>query len=136
MSQKKAEKATIMEQSLALQQDLTSAGMKLEHVQREAPSKEQQHEVKHDRFMYALLTFVNFTSHCMFQNAMSELQSELWMLQSQSEECLNSHENRNKSPSEQVKELNQQREYTQHEVRFWSSSLFNIKIRLTFSVVS
>lgn len=48
---------------------------------------------------------------------MSVLRSELQDLQTQFEESLNSHENTKKSLTEQVRELNQQREHAQQEVR-------------------
>lgn len=53
----------------------------------------------------------------MSQNAMAALQSELQDLRTQFEESLNSHENTKKSLTEQVRELNQQREHAQQEVR-------------------
>lgn len=53
----------------------------------------------------------------MFQNAMAVLQSELHDLRTQFEESLNSHENVKRSLTEQVRELNQQREHAQQEVR-------------------
>ncbi len=48
---------------------------------------------------------------------MSVLRSELQDLRTQFEESLNSHENTKKSLTEQVRELNQQREHAQQEVR-------------------
>ena len=48
---------------------------------------------------------------------MSVLQSELKDLRTQFEESLNSHENGKRSLTEQVRELNQQSEHAQQEVR-------------------
>lgn len=52
----------------------------------------------------------------MLQNQMAVLQSELRELQLHFEESLNSHESDKKSLTEQVRELNQQREHAQQEV--------------------
>jgi len=46
LSQKEAEKAAITEKLAALQQDLATAGMELECMQREALSKQEQEKVK------------------------------------------------------------------------------------------
>lgn len=48
---------------------------------------------------------------------MADVQSELQHFRSQFEESLNTHENTNKSLTEQVRELNQQREHAEQEVR-------------------
>lgn len=48
MSQKETEKAAITEKLVALQQDLAIADMKLEHMQREALSKQEQDKVMYD----------------------------------------------------------------------------------------
>ena len=74
---------------------------------------------------------------------MAVLQSELQDLRTQFEESLNSRENAERSLTEQVRELNQQREHAQQEVRtftnfnshqFCSAFLFNINIVLVCSV--
>lgn len=52
----------------------------------------------------------------MRQNQMAVLRSELRELQLHFEESLNSHESAKKSLTEQVRELNQQREHAQQEV--------------------
>lgn len=53
---------------------------------------------------------------------MAVLQAELQDLWTQFEEALSSHENAKKSLTEQVREMNQQREHTQQEVRTVKSS--------------
>ncbi|XP_063747285.1 rootletin [Eleginops maclovinus] len=93
LSQKEAEKAVLTEQLAALQQELATACMELECMQREARSKHEQDK-----------------------NATAVLQSELHDLRSQFEESLNAHENAKKSLIEQVKELYQLREHTQQEL--------------------
>ncbi|KAK1896509.1 Rootletin [Dissostichus eleginoides] len=93
LSQKEAEKAALTEKLAALQQELATAGMKLECMQREARNKHEQDK-----------------------NATAVLRSELHDLRSQFEESLNSHENAKKSLIEQVKELYQLREHTQQEL--------------------
>lgn len=45
MSQKEAEKAAVTEKLVAVQQDLATADMKLEQMQREALSKQEQNKV-------------------------------------------------------------------------------------------
>lgn len=78
-----------------------------------------------------------------FQNTMAVVQSELQDLRTQFEDSLNSHENAERSLTEQVRELNQQRENAQREVRTFrnlklhqlcSAFLFNINIVLVCSV--
>ncbi|KAF3835741.1 hypothetical protein F7725_028299 [Dissostichus mawsoni] len=93
LSQKEAEKAALTEKLGALQQELATAGMKLECMQREARNKHEQDK-----------------------NATAVLRSELHDLRSQFEESLNSHENAKRSLIEQVKELYQLREHTQQEL--------------------
>ncbi|KAI9542518.1 hypothetical protein NQZ68_019200 [Dissostichus eleginoides] len=78
LSQKEAEKAALTEKLAALQQELATAGMKLECMQREARNKHEQDK-----------------------NATAVLRSELHDLRSQFEESLNSHENAKKSLIEQ-----------------------------------
>lgn len=124
LSQKEAEKAALMEKLAALQQDLAAAGMEQERVQREALGKTQQEKVTIGQALRwpccpcALhLTQPTVGRTSVFQNAAAVLQSELRNLQSQFEESLNSHEDTKKSLIEQVRELNQQREHTQQEVR-------------------
>lgn len=127
LSQKEAEKAALTEKIAALQQDLATAGMELERMQREALSKHEQDKVNYGRVTLAPVTFLvlymtyitQLTDFCtsMFQDAMAVLQSELHDLRTQFEESLNSHENVKKSLTEQVRELNQQREHAQQEVR-------------------
>lgn len=46
LSQKEAEKAAVMEQVAALQQDLATAGIELERTQREALNRQEQNKVK------------------------------------------------------------------------------------------
>lgn len=62
MSQKEAEKASLAEKIAALQQDLATAGMELERMQREALSKQEQDKVKCGRVAsgvtLALVTFL------------------------------------------------------------------------------
>lgn len=58
----------------------------------------------------------------MLQNQMAVLQSELRELQLHFEESLNSHESDKKGLTEQVRELNQQREHAQHEVGTFKKS--------------
>lgn len=59
----------------------------------------------------------------MLQNQMAVLQSELRELQLHFEESLNSHESDKKSLTEQVRELNQQREHAQQEVGTFKKKL-------------
>lgn len=51
------------------------------------------------------------------QNAMALLRSELHDLRTRFDDSLSSHENTSKSLTEQIRELNQQREQAQQEVR-------------------
>lgn len=108
-----------MEQLAAQQQDLATAGMELERMQREALSKQEQDKVTRGKVILALVAFLaSLHIMCsMFQNAMADLQSELQNLRTQFEESLNSHESAKKSLTEQVREFNQQREHAQQEVR-------------------
>ncbi|XP_034091518.1 rootletin isoform X3 [Gymnodraco acuticeps] len=82
LSQKEAEKAALTEKLAALQQELATAGMKLECMQREARNKHEQDK-----------------------NATAVLRSELHDLRSQFEESLNSHENAKRSLIEQLEGL-------------------------------
>ncbi|AWP11438.1 putative rootletin-like [Scophthalmus maximus] len=94
LSQKEAEKAALTEKLTVLQQDLAIADMELERTKREAHSKHEQDK-----------------------NTTAVLQSELKDLRAQFEESLNSHENSEKSLTEQVRELHQQREKAQQELQ-------------------
>lgn len=58
LSQKEAEKAALTEKLAALQQDLATAGMETERMQREALSKQEQDKVKCSRVILALVTFL------------------------------------------------------------------------------
>lgn len=58
MSQKEAEKAAVTEKLVALQQDLATADMKLEHMQREALSKQEQNKVIYNRVILDLVKFL------------------------------------------------------------------------------
>lgn len=106
-----------MEQLAAQQQDLATAGMELEHMQREALSKQEQDKVIRGKVILALVAFLASLHITLFQNAMADLQSELQNLRTQFEESLNSHESAKKSLTEQVREFIQQREHAQQEVR-------------------
>lgn len=117
LSQKEAEKAALTEKLAALQQDLATAGMELECMQREALSKQEQDKVKYGRITCSLHITQLICGTFMFQNAKAILQSELQDLRTQFEESLNSHGDAKKSLTEQVIELNQQREHAQQEVR-------------------
>lgn len=118
LSQKEVEKAALMEKVAALQQDLAAEGMELECMQREAMSKQEQDKVKYGRVKMVLVIFLFFffTYNSLFQHAMAVCQTELQDLRNQFEESLNSHEDVKKSLTEQVRELNQQRDHTQQEV--------------------
>lgn len=107
-----------MEKVAALQQDLAAEGMELECMQREAMSKQEQDKVKYGRVKMVLVIFLFFffTYNSLFQHAMAVCQTELQDLRNQFEESLNSHEDVKKSLTEQVRELNQQRDHTQQEV--------------------
>lgn len=58
LSQKEAEKAALTEKIAALQQDLATAGMELERMQREAVSKQEQDKVKYGMVILALVTLL------------------------------------------------------------------------------
>ncbi|KAI4829341.1 hypothetical protein KUCAC02_023387 [Chaenocephalus aceratus] len=107
LSQKEAEKAALTEKLAALQQELATAGMKLECMQREARTKHEQDK-----------------------NATAVLRSELHDLRSQFEESLKSHENAKRSLIEQVKELYQLREHTQQELEGAKDGLLKARTEL------
>uniref|UniRef100_A0A3B4GVC1 Ciliary rootlet coiled-coil, rootletin family member 2 n=1 Tax=Pundamilia nyererei TaxID=303518 RepID=A0A3B4GVC1_9CICH len=90
--QMEAEKAVLTEKLASLREDLATAEMDMDRLQRESLRKQEQDK-----------------------NQMAVLQSELRELQLHFEESLNSHESDKKSLTEQVRELNQQREHAQQE---------------------
>lgn len=58
MSQKESEKAAVTEKLVALQQDLATADMRLEHMQRETLSKQEQNKVTYNRVILDLVRFL------------------------------------------------------------------------------
>ncbi|KAM9391072.1 uncharacterized protein ACWYII_034158, partial [Salvelinus alpinus] len=92
LSQKEGEKAALTERLTGLQQDLETAGLEMERGRRDALSLHQQDK-----------------------DTIAGLQCELQSLRSRFEESLSSHESSEKSLTEQVRELNQQRETARHE---------------------
>lgn len=74
-------------------------------------------------FLICAFNAANSFCHCMFQNTMAVLQSELQDLRNQFEESLNSHQSTKNSLTAQVRELDQQREHAQQEVKTFKSIL-------------
>lgn len=58
LSQKEAEKVALMEQLAAQKQDLATAGMERERIQREALSKQEQDKVPQGTVILALVSFL------------------------------------------------------------------------------
>ncbi|XP_028300551.1 rootletin [Gouania willdenowi] len=93
LSQMELEKVSLAEKISSLREDLAASDMEMERLKREALSKQEQDK-----------------------NAMAVLQAELQHIQAQFEESLNSQQNMEKSLTQQVRELNQQREHDQQEL--------------------
>nr|XP_054604928.1 rootletin [Nothobranchius furzeri] len=93
LSQKETEKAALSEEIASLQQDLATAGMEMERVQREAFSKQEQDK-----------------------NTIAVMKSELQDLQNRFEESLNSHQSAELSLLEQVREMNQQKQQAEQQL--------------------
>ncbi|XP_078801637.1 ciliary rootlet coiled-coil protein 2 isoform X1 [Oryzias latipes] len=94
LSLMEAERAALTERMESLQKDVTRADLEIEHIRRDAVSKQEQDK-----------------------SSITALQLQLQDLQTQLERSLDSHQQAHKSFTEQVKELNEEKEHAQQELR-------------------
>ncbi|RVE73900.1 hypothetical protein OJAV_G00035780 [Oryzias javanicus] len=93
LSLMEAEKAALSERMASLQKAVTRADVEMEHVRRDAISKQEQDQI-----------------------SIAALRSQLQDLQTQLEGSLDSHQKAQKSLTEQVKELEEEKEHAHQEL--------------------
>lgn len=121
-----AERAALTERMESLQKDVTRADLEIEHIRRDAVSKQEQDKVPTwllslEQFWLFYGFFLNTDTKCLcvflcLQSSITALQLQLQDLQTQLERSLDSHQQAHKSFTEQVKELNEEKEHAQQEV--------------------